>query len=82
MALSKSENFNGINVANAYIKVETVNVSKEGLTANVTWRSSADAAPFKAKSYSVEYDINGVNPLAQAYNKLKAMSEFDGATDV
>lgn len=81
MALSKPADFNGIKIDSAYIKVENVNVSKDSLTANVTWRVSAESAPFKSKSYAVEYDISGKNPLAQAYDRLKMLDEFSGAVD-
>lgn len=82
MALSKNIEFNGIEVQNAYIKVENVVVEKNSMMATVIWRAKADSQPLKNKSYGLEYDINGKNPLAQSYDRLKSLPEFDGATDV
>lgn len=82
MALSKDIEFNGIQVENAYIKVENVTVEKDSMTAMVTWRAKANSAPLQNKTYGLEYDINGKNPLSQAYEKLKALPEFDAATNV
>ena len=81
MALSKDLEFNGIQVQNAYVKVENVTVEKDSMTATVIWRANANSAPLQNKSYSFEYDINGKNPLAQAYDRLKALPEFAGAVD-
>lgn len=82
MALSKNVEFNGIQVQSAYVKVENVTVEKDSMTATVIWRANANSAPLQNKTYGLEYDINGKNPLAQAYEKLKTLPEFDGATDV
>ena len=81
MALSKNVEFNGIQIQGAYIKVENVTVEKDSMTATVIWRANANSSPLKNSSYGLEYDINGKNPLAQAYEKLKALSEFDGASN-
>lgn len=81
MALTKNFEFNGIEVQNAYIKIEHAVVSKDSIMATVVWRANATSVPLKDKAYGLEYDINGTNPLAQAYEKLKALPEFEGAKD-
>ena len=37
--------------------------------------------PFNTKTYSCAYDINGENPIKQAYLYLKTLPEFASATD-
>lgn len=82
MALSKNMEFSGIQVQGAYIKVENVTVEKDSMAATVIWRASSNSAPLKNKTYGLVYDINGKNPLAQAYDKLKALPEFAGSSDI
>ena len=79
MALIGNFEFNGVEIQDAYIKVENVVVQKDNIMATVVWRQSQNSAPLKNMSYGFEYDIDGKNPLAQVYDKLKALPEFEGA---
>lgn len=81
MALISNFEFNGVEISNAYIKVENAVVQKDNIMATVVWRSSQNSTPLKNMAYGFEYDIDGKNPLAQVYDQLKALPEFEGATD-
>lgn len=63
----------------AYIKVITVNGSKETVTANVSIKS-------EEKELLVSYDFSpsmeGSNFIKQAYEYLKTLPEFSDAQDV
>lgn len=81
MALQKTITFKGVTVANAYIKVQTFSGDKESLTFDVAIRSKAEEQVLSVSSFEVFYDINGTNPIKQAYAHLKTLPEFAGATD-
>jgi hypothetical protein len=40
-----------------------------------------DGQVLEQNGYSFEYKLEGSNPIAQAYNHLKSLTEFSGATD-
>jgi len=82
MALQQSFEYAGLVAPTGYIKVENVTVDANSMTAMVVWRAEQASAPIRNKLYSLPYELNGVNPLAQAYAGLKALAEFDGAVDL
>ena len=61
-----------------YIKVSRIYGDKNTIDFRVEFQS--EVAAF-SKDYSLQYDINGENPIAQAYNYLKSIPEFEGALD-
>lgn len=71
----------GVEVADAYHRVECVLVSKTTLEFRVRAYSSANHPACHDVGYVCEYDLKGANPLAQAYLHLKALPEFAGAVD-
>jgi hypothetical protein len=82
MALEKNiETLYGFVVNNAYIKVESVNVAKNKLTFNVCFYVENSKPFFDSKVYACGYDIQGDNPIRQAYKHLKTLPEFAGAQD-
>jgi hypothetical protein len=64
-----------------YIKVSTITGNKLNLTATVTFTSQTTGAVVATKSYQFLLDLNGGNPIKQAYEHLKTLSEFADATD-
>ena len=67
----------------AYCKVVQINGDKTKITFDVVCFNKTDDSiiPAVKKQYSFAPDINGVNFIAQAYNHLKTLPEFAGATD-
>ncbi len=85
MALKKSlSTAFGINVDDAYHRVASVALSrpaKVSFALNAYATGAAHEAPLWAKTYSFDYDLNGPNVIAQAYEYVKALKEFEGAAD-
>lgn len=72
----------GVTVNNAYCKVESIsNLDKSMMIINIEYKTSADAKPFDTERKSVSYNIDGLNPIAQAYQYLKTLDEFSSAID-
>jgi hypothetical protein len=83
MALKKTITTNhGINVIDAYHRVGSVRLQgKSQITFNV-YVYADPTKQFISESLEVApYDLTGANPLAQAYEHLKTLPEFAGATD-
>jgi hypothetical protein len=66
----------------AYCKVQEMQISnKSKLHFSVSFAKAKDVLPFEIKGYSCSYNIDGANPIKQAYEHLKTLPEFSGATD-
>lgn len=63
-----------------YCKVENLNGSKEEMNFNVSFTGESTGAS-GSKNYGFVPDLSGDNFIAQAYNYLKTLDEFSGATD-
>ena len=83
MALRKSvESIYGIAIDDAYHRVESVAIQgKEKIYFALKSYASVENPHFAEKSYSCDYALTGANPIAQAYEYLKTLPEFAGATD-
>ena len=64
-----------------YIKVVGVYGNKLNLTATLTFTSQATETVVATKSYQFPLDLNGGNPIKQAYEYLKILPEFTNAID-
>jgi hypothetical protein len=62
-----------------YVKVNKVTSDKENATAEVM--STSGSAMFLS-FYDFAIDLNGSNPIKQAYEHLKTLPEFAGAANV
>ena len=73
----------GFSVENAYSRVEAVSlVDKDKISFHVRSYGSPQNVPsFEEQVLNCSYDINGVNPIAQAYEHLKTLPEFADAVD-
>lgn len=63
-----------------YIKVESVNGTKDSVSANVSYTDEAKSKKLFEKSFIFTPNMNS-NFIAQAYNHLKTLEEFDGSVD-
>ena len=84
MALEKSVvSPQGFDALQAYHRVENIGfLQKTNMTFNVVSYKNKDTnTEFARNNVSIEYDIDGANPIKQAYNHLKTLPEFAGATD-
>jgi hypothetical protein len=82
MALKKNEPTQfGFDVPNAYQRVENIKLRKTCMDFQVSVYSDVTKTAFNYKSYACAYDIDGANPIAQAYAHLKTLPEFAGAVD-
>jgi len=83
MAISKTViTAHGIQVNNAYHRVENVKLlGKDKIKFQLCASVDKNKLSFNADSYECAYDLEGANPIAQAYVHLKTLPEFAGATD-
>jgi hypothetical protein len=83
MALKKTTTTSqGFEAENAYHRVEGLSLlNKENITFRVSSYKDQSSNSFEEKSYLCSYDINGENPIKQAYLHLKILPEFAGAVD-
>jgi hypothetical protein len=75
----------GLNVNNAYCRIEGISISKDGTMAFTLVRYVAQGTPYPSFSqtqYSAQYDMQGANVYKQAYAYLKTLDEFKSAIDV
>jgi hypothetical protein len=84
MALKqKISTISGIEINSAYHRVEQITlVNKSNILFAVNaYKDSEIKTYITNKSYSCKYDLEGKNPIAQAYAHLKTLPEFSGAVD-
>lgn len=83
MALKKTvQTAQGFDAVGAYHKVGSLSINgKSSLSFQVTSHKADGLPPFANELYLCAYDINGVNPIAQAYAHLKTLPAFVGAED-
>ena len=87
MAISSTVNLEtGITVSDCYIRLVSISVENNGSdggSATALLHFFADRAkpPFASRSVSFLYNLEGENPIKQAYEHLKTLPEFEGAID-
>ena len=86
MALSLSptliDNFGeSVTIQNAYVKVIHVLATKDILTVFYAIMRSANEQSICTKTVDTALDLEGPNPIKQAYQFLKSLPEFSDATD-
>jgi hypothetical protein len=83
MALAKTAlTVHGLNVENAYHRVEFAQLDKNKMTFRVrSYKDNSGLPHFSDTLFDCVYDLNGENPIKQAYQHLKTMPEFAGAID-
>jgi hypothetical protein len=85
MAIQKTyrfdTDFGTVTVADCYIKVSMVEVSKSEGMANVSFFDKQNGKLLHSKIYPVPHNLSGSNALIQAYNHIKTLPEFSGSID-
>jgi hypothetical protein len=84
MALKKTTNtVQGFTADNAYFRVEEVKlIGKDKIGFSVRgYKNDSGLPAFEDRSLLCDYDIDGKNPIAQAYEYVKTLTEFAGAVD-
>jgi hypothetical protein len=73
----------GFNAVDAYHRVNGVSlIAKNRINFLIeSFKDNNASIAFASEQYSCLYDLNGSNPIAQAYNHLKTLPEFSGAKD-
>jgi|APGre2960657404_1045060.scaffolds.fasta_scaffold07328_3 hypothetical protein len=66
---------------NAYVKIDRVNGNKTQVQAKYVVYSNKDGEIVEEKYCDFTPDMDGANFIKQAYEHLKTMPEFAGATD-
>ena len=81
MAIKHNWNFKGIEVQECYIRVSQVSCNKQQGTAFIEFKANQTSDPFETTSHQFGVKLNGANFIAQAYEHLKTLPDFSGATD-
>ena len=83
MALQKTTTtLEGFTATNAYHRVEGVTlVQKNRMTFQVRSYKQAEFPFFSDVTHATAFDLNGPNPIEQAYLHLKSLPEFADAVD-
>jgi len=83
MALAKTiSTVHGFQAVNAYHRVEAVSlIGKEQISFHVRSYTATDKPFFVEEVMTAPYQLDGDNPIKQAYAHLKTLPEFAGATD-
>lgn len=85
MALQKATTTShGFSAPSAYYRVEGVGiVGKARMNFTVCgYKDKASTSAFETQAFSCDYDLDGDNPIRQAYTFLKTLPDFLGAEDV
>lgn len=77
------EGFTGtLSAENVYSKVSSLSGDKSSIFFVLQTFAEKDGVQLRENSYSFSPNLNGNNFIAQAYEHLKTLPEFSGATDV
>ena len=81
MALQQTLSHSGFSLSDAYLKVSTYRGDKFMLSFNLDVKAAQESTSLTTKVYSCQYDLEGPNPIKQAYLHLKTLPEFADAVD-
>jgi hypothetical protein len=79
--ITKSDNFGKDIELDCYIKVSAVNTTKDESLASVAFMESATGRLYFGETHKFQIDLEGGNPLKQAYEHLKTLPDFSGTVD-
>jgi len=72
----------GITVSNAYVRIDSISIRKGAIgNAVVKFFVEPTKAPFESRDFIFLYELDGPNPIKQAYLHLKTLPEFADAVD-
>lgn len=85
MALSQSLSMKvgsrSVQFDNAYARVSEYHGTKSRMSFVVAWSETPGTDMLRQDTYMCDLDINGENPVRQAYLHLKTLPEFANAVD-
>lgn len=83
MALQKTvKTVHGLTATNAYHRIENMTLNKSEMRFDLRSYSDVNAPPFGFVHCFCAYNLNGENPIRQAYLYLKTLPEWADAADV
>lgn len=82
MALQKTLTYKGLTIPNAYCKVWRIEGDKTEISFGLGVYVSRDGERIYSETHTFDYNLDGENPIKQAYEYVKTLPEFAGATDV
>ena len=72
----------GFDVPGAYHRVENIQlVGKDSIFFQLRIYKDSQKPSFSTTAFDAPYDLEGPNPIKQAYQFLKTLPEFSDATD-
>jgi hypothetical protein len=72
----------GIDVQDAYHRVSSIQINnKTAMNFVVTSHKTSNDMHFQESALGCAYDLNGKNPIAQAYEYLKTLPAYAGSVD-
>lgn len=83
MALKKDIEFKGISVVGAYLRAvsPTIRRGNDHLEFILEYAADENSQYFKVRAFECPYDLDGANPIEQAYEYLKTLEEFSDVSD-
>lgn len=82
MALKQTVMFKGVELKDAYLKIESFTGSKDSLQISLYVKASASGEAIDGHLIqNVPYNIDGENPIKQAYIYLKTLPQYADAVD-
>jgi hypothetical protein len=72
----------GFTANGTYSRVENIQLTKVSMSFNLRHYKEINLPFFEEDVISCSYDIDGDNPIAQAYEYLKTLDEFKDAKDI
>ena len=81
MALQQTFSHLGFPLTDAYLKISSYTGDKKYLRFNLEIKATESGVPLDMLSYSFSLDLEGSNPIKQAYLHLKTLPEFADAID-
>lgn len=73
----------GLHAVDAYHRVEDVSIKAKNMLFYTvrSYQSSDSETPFKESKYRTTYNLDGENPIKQAYSHLKTTEYYQGSVD-
>lgn len=68
-------------ITDCYIKVSTVSANKEQVNASVLYMKEAGGKVLHVEGFEFPSNLEGPNFIKQAYDYIKTLPKFAGATD-
>lgn len=81
MAITKTINFKGLEIKNAYLKVWCFEGDKNEIRFGLGTYQAKGKGLIDSQQYSFPYLIEAGNPIKQAYDFLKTLEDFSDAGD-